>query len=109
MAVAAAEVMAVVKMMIVAKMATTTTFAPPPPPPIPTIPPSPRRIHPHRPSSTLPVGGGRAARGGDGDDQDNVAVLPRWKLDVGNPNAHETDTVVGGSVIDTLNPFLIYY
>jgi len=106
-AVAAAEAMGVVKMTIVAETATTTTFTPPPP--IPTVHPSPWWIHPHRPSPTLPVGGGRAARGGDGDDQDNVVVLPRWKLDAGNANAHETDAVVGGLVIDTLNPFLIYY
>jgi len=34
-------------------------------------------------------------RGGDGDDQDDVAVLPRWRLDASNANAHGTDAVAG--------------
>jgi len=54
-------------------------------------------------------GGGRMARGGDGNDQDAMAVLPRWRLDAGNANAHGADAVTGGVVIDKLNPFLIYY
>ncbi len=57
----------------------------------------------------MPVGGGRAARGGNGDNQDDVAVLPRWRLDAGNANAHGADVVAGGVVIDKLNPSLIYY
>ena len=48
-------------------------------------------------------------RGGDGDDQDDVGVLPRWRLDAGNANAHGADAVAGGVVIDKLNPFLICY
>jgi len=109
-AVAAAEAMAVVKMTIVAETATTTTtFAPPPP--APTVPPSPRQTHLPRPSPALPVGGGRAARGGDSDDLDDVAVLPRWRLDAGNANAnaHGADAVAGGEVIDKLILSLTYY
>jgi hypothetical protein len=51
------------------------------------------------PAPSLPgvaVGGGRAAHGSDGDDQDDVAVLPRWRLDAGNANAHGADAVAGG-------------
>ena len=94
-------------MTIVAETATTTTFTPPPP--IPTVPPSPRRTHPPCPSPTLPVGGGWAAHGGNGNNQDDMAVLPSWRLDAGNANAHGADAVAGGVVIDKLNPFLIYY
>jgi hypothetical protein len=63
------------------------------------------------PATSLPSvagGGGRAARGGDGNDQDNVAVLPRWRLDAGNTNAHSANAVAGGVVIDKLNPSLIF-
>jgi hypothetical protein len=38
-----------------------------------------------------------------------VAVLPRWRLDAGNANAHGADTVAGGVVIDKLNPSFIYF
>ena len=54
-------------------------------------------------------GGGRTARGGNGDNQDDVAVLPRWRLDAGNANAHGADAVADGVVIDKLIPSLIYY
>ena len=71
-------------MTIVAKMATMTTTSAPPPP-APTIPPPPRWTHPPRPFPALPVWGGeRAARGSGGDDQDDMAVLHRWRLDVDN-------------------------
>ena len=67
------------------------------------------------PAPSLPdiAGGGgdtrHAAFGGNGDDQDDVAVLPRWRLDAGNANAQGADAVAGGVVIDKLNPFLVYY
>ena len=41
-------------------------------------------------------------RGGNGNDQDDVAVLRRWRLDAGNANAHDADAVAGGVVIDKL-------
>ncbi len=63
------------------------------------------------PAPSLPgvAGGGGGARGSDGDDQDNVAVLPRWRLDAGNANAHGADAVAEGVVIDKLIPSLINY
>jgi hypothetical protein len=54
-------------------------------------------------------GGGRVVRGSDGNDQDDMAVLPRWRLDAGNAKAHGANAVAGGVVIDKLNPSLIYY
>jgi hypothetical protein len=36
-------------------------------------------------------------------------VLPSWRLDAGNANAHGADAAAGGVVIDKINPFLIYF
>ena len=64
------------------------------------------------PTPSLPgvagVGGERAARGGGGNNQDDVAVLRRWRLDIDSANAHGADTMVGGVAIYKLIPSLIY-
>ena len=61
---------------------TTTTSAPPPP--ATTNPSPPRRIHPHR-------GGGRCVD----NDYNDVMVLDRWRLDVGNAYADGADAMAG--------------
>jgi hypothetical protein len=37
-----------------------------------------------------------------------VAVLHRWRLDVGNANADNANAMAGGVVIDKLIPLFIY-
>ena len=72
---------------------TTTTSASPPPATTGLSPP--RQIHPPRPSPVSPVEGGRVAAAATTTTRNDVAVLHRWRLDVGDAHADGANAMAG--------------